>query len=202
MGSVAASGCLWTAPGCCAPSGQGFGTNLRMRATPPDLFFRFVIISCVSWEISRSRGGSSLQEAPGSVELRPRRSQQVRGSLQPQNGGLRALEEAWMATFGLRHFPVKSDVFLCYFGRVKGSLRVVTKSRVIQGGAGKPRAPDRWPESSGRGLENDFLIEAFSVKSARSQLFWVVSRWLQEVSSCVQGSLRRSGEAHSSRTVA
>ena len=63
-----------------------------------------VIISCVSWEISRSRGGSSLQEAPGLLCLK--RSQEVRGSVQPQNGGLRALEEAWMMTFGLRHSPV------------------------------------------------------------------------------------------------
>ena len=66
-----------------------------------------------------------------------------------------------MATFGLRHFPVKSDVFLCFFGRVKGSLRVLTRSRVVQGGAGKPRAPERWPESSGRGLDDDFQVEAF-----------------------------------------
>jgi len=78
--------------------------NLRMRTTPPDLYFRFVIISCVSWEISRSMGGSSLQEAPGL--LCPRRSQEVRGSLQPKS--LRALEEAWMASFGL-----SSLVFFC-----------------------------------------------------------------------------------------
>ena len=36
-----------------------------------------------------------LQVAPGGVELRPRRSQEVRGSLDLQNDGLRALEEAW-----------------------------------------------------------------------------------------------------------
>ena len=53
-----------------------------------------------------------LQVAPGSVELRPGRSQEVRGSPQLQNGGLRALEEAWMTTFCLRHFPVK---FLAIF---------------------------------------------------------------------------------------
>ena len=40
-----------------------------------------------------------LQVAPEGVELRPRRSQEVRGSLELQNGGLRALEEAWMTTF-------------------------------------------------------------------------------------------------------
>ena len=133
-------------------------------------------MSCVRWEISRSRGGSSLQVAPGSVELRPRRSLEVRGSLQPQNGGLRALEEAWMATFGLRHFLVKSGVFLCFFGRVKGSLRVLTRSRVVQEGGGKPRAPERWPESSGRGLDDDFQVEAFSVKSGRFLCFGGVSR--------------------------
>jgi hypothetical protein len=127
-------------------------------------------------------------------------SQEVRESLQPQNGGLRALEEAWMATSRLRHFPVKSGLLLCFFERVKGSLRVLTRSRVVQECAGEARAPDRWPDSSGRGLENDFPIEAFFC--ARFQLFWAVSRWLQEVSSCVQGGLTRSGEAHSSRMVA
>ena len=48
-------------------------------------------------------GGSSwvfgVQVAPEGVELRPRRSQEVRGSLELQNGGLRALEEAWITTF-------------------------------------------------------------------------------------------------------
>ena len=37
--------------------------------------------------------------APGAVKLRPRRSQEVRGSLEFQNGGPRALNEAWMITF-------------------------------------------------------------------------------------------------------
>ena len=87
----------------------------------------------------------SLWVVPGGVDLRPWRSQEVRGSPELQNGGLRALEEAWMTTFRLRHFSVKSGRFLCS---------------------------------------------------------WGVSRWLQEVSSCVQGGLRRSGEAQSSRTVA
>jgi len=79
-----------------------------------------------------------IQVAPEGVGLRPRRSQEVRGSLDPQNGGLRALEEAWMTTFSLRHF-LSSLVIVCpSFG---------------------------------------------------------ASRWLQKVSSCVQGGLRRSGEA-------
>ena len=36
-----------------------------------------------------------LWVAPGGVELRPWRSQEVRASPELQNGGLRALEEAW-----------------------------------------------------------------------------------------------------------
>jgi len=39
-----------------------------------------------------------LGVAPGGVELRPRRYQEVRGSPKLQNGGLRALEEAWITT--------------------------------------------------------------------------------------------------------
>ena len=66
-----------------------------------------------------------VQVAPGGVELRPRRSHEVRGSLELQNGGLRALEEAWMTTFRLRRYPVKSGHFLCLFGRVQGWLREV-----------------------------------------------------------------------------
>ena len=32
----------------------------------------------------------------------------------------------------------------------------------VSGVQGKPRAPEWWPESSGRGLDDDFLSEAFS----------------------------------------
>ena len=32
----------------------------------------------------------------------------------------------------------------------------------VPGAQGKPRAPERWPESFGRSLNDDFLIEAFS----------------------------------------
>ena len=49
-------------------------------------FFQF-------WSFSVLLG--RLQVAPGGVELRPRRSLEVRGSLELQNGGLRALGEAW-----------------------------------------------------------------------------------------------------------
>ena len=100
-----------------------------------------------------------------------------------------------MATFGLRHFPVKSDVFLCFFGRVKGSLRVLTRSRVVQGGAGKARAPDRWPEIFGRGLENDFLIEAFFCQVCS---FSVVLGRLQVAPGGVELRPRRSQEVRGS----
>jgi len=45
-------------------------------------------------------GGSvELQEVSGGVELHSRRSQEVRGRPELQNGGLRALKDAWMTTF-------------------------------------------------------------------------------------------------------
>ena len=37
-----------------------------------------------------------------------------------------------------------------------GSRRCRAASKEVSGGQGKPRAPERWPESSGRGLENEF----------------------------------------------
>ena len=44
-------------------------------------------------------GGSvELQEVPGGVELHSRKSQEVRGRPELQNGGLRALKDAWMTT--------------------------------------------------------------------------------------------------------
>ena len=48
---------------------------------------------CQVWSFSVLLG--RLWVAPGGVELRPWRSQEVRGSPELQNGGLRALEEAW-----------------------------------------------------------------------------------------------------------
>ena len=48
--------------------------------------------SCQVWSFSVLRG--RVQVAVGGLELRPRRSREVRGSLEPQNGGLRALETA------------------------------------------------------------------------------------------------------------
>ena len=50
---------------------------------------------------------------PGGVELRSRRSLEFRGSPELQNGGLRALEEAWN-DFEIEAFSVKSGRFLCF----------------------------------------------------------------------------------------
>ena len=48
---------------------------------------------CQVWSFSVLLG--RLQVAPGGVELHPRKSQEFLGSPELQNGGLRALEEAW-----------------------------------------------------------------------------------------------------------
>ena len=52
---------------------------------------------CQVWLFSGAQG--RLQVARGGVELRPRRSLEVRESQELQNGGLRALGEASMTTF-------------------------------------------------------------------------------------------------------
>ena len=79
----------------------------------------------------------------------------------------------------------------------------------VPGGQGKPRAPERWPESSGRGLDDDFLIEAFSCQvSSFSVLLGRLQlapegvelrlRWSQEVRGSPKlqnGGLRALGEA-------
>ena len=82
-----------------------------------------------------------VQVAPGGVELRPRRSREVRGSPELQNGSLRALEEAWMTTFRLRHFPVKSGRFLCSAAPPGGSwLEAEARSKWVEAGGWKLEA--------------------------------------------------------------
>ena len=139
--------------------------------------------------------------APGGVELRPRRSQEVLGSPELQNGGLRALEEA------RDDFLV--EVFFCQvwsFSVLLGRLQVVP--------GGVELRPRRSLEVRGspelqngrlRALEeawDDFLLEAFFCQVWSFSVLLGVSRCLQEVSSCVPGDPCRSGEAQSSRTVA
>jgi hypothetical protein len=98
---------------------------------------------------------------PGGVELRPRRSLEVRGSPELQNGGLRALEEAW-DDFLLEAFSCQVWSFSALLGRLKvvpGGVEVrprrsleVRGSPELQNGA--PRALKE--------LLDDFLLEAFS----------------------------------------
>ena len=57
---------------------------------------------------------------PGGSELRPWRSQEVKGSPELQNGGLRALEEAW-DDFLLEAFSCQ----VCSFSVVLGRLKLV-----------------------------------------------------------------------------
>ena len=66
-----------------------------------------------------------FQGSRESVRLASRRSEEVRGSLELQNGGLRALKVAWMMIVRLRHFPVKFGRFLWFFGHVQGWPREV-----------------------------------------------------------------------------
>jgi hypothetical protein len=60
----------------------------------------------------------------------------------------------------LRHFLVKSSRVLCFWGVLGGSRRYRAASDEVLGQR-KPRAPERRPESSGRGLDDDFQVEAF-----------------------------------------
>jgi len=66
--------------------------GLRALEEPWDDFL-LEAFSCQVWSFSVLLW--RLQVAPGGVELCPRRSLDLRGSPELQNGGLRALEEAW-----------------------------------------------------------------------------------------------------------
>ena len=65
-----------------------------------------------------------------------------------------------------------NSTFLCYLSSLVvfcasgaslgGSRRCQAASKEVPRGQGKARPPERWRERSGRGLDDDFLIEAFS----------------------------------------
>ena len=61
-----------------------------------------------------------------------------------------------------------------------GSRRCQAASKEVPRGQGKPRPPERWPESSGRGLDDDFLIEAFSCQVWSFSVLLGVSWWFLE----------------------
>ncbi len=70
----------------------GFGTETKKCDFL--IFFESFLHYCLS---------VGVQVAPGGVELRPRRSQVVRGSLELQNGGLRAPGAVSTIISRLRH---------------------------------------------------------------------------------------------------
>ena len=116
-------------------AGRGLDDDFQVEA-----FF------CQVWSFSMLLG--RLQVGSGGIELSPRRSQEVRGSLELQNGSLRALEEAWMTTFRLRNFPVKSGRFLCLWAGTRLAEGSLARSRAVSGGVRKARAPEWWLESA------------------------------------------------------
>ena len=73
-------------------------------------------LSCQVWSSCVRLG--RLEVAQGDVKLRPRSSQEVRGSPELQNGGLRALEEAW-DDFLLEAFLCQVWSFSVLLGRVQ-----------------------------------------------------------------------------------
>ena len=102
-----------------------------------------------------------LHVAPGAVKLRPRRSQEVRGSPELQNGGLRALEEAW-DDFLLEAFSCQ----VCLFSVLLGRLTLVPEGVELRPWRSlEVRGSPELQNGGLRALEeawDDFLLEAFS----------------------------------------
>ena len=94
----------------------------------------------------------SVQVAPRGVELGPRRSQELKGSPELQNGGLRASEDAWMTISRLRHFSVKSGRFLCFGG-------VQVAQGVVEPGPRRSLELRGSPELQSGGLRKDVAKE-------------------------------------------
>ena len=88
--------------------------------------------------------------------------------------------------------PLFGDLVLSSPG---GSRSCRAASKEVSGGQGKTRASERWPESSGRGLDDDFLLEAFS---CQVWSFSVLLGRLQVVPGGVQLHPRRSQEVEGS----
>ena len=159
----------------------------------------YELFSCQVWLFSVLLGRHLV--APGGVELRPRKSLEVRGSPELQNGGLKALEEAW-DDFLL-------EAFFCQvwsFSVLLGGLQVAPRRVELR----PRRFLEFWgsPELQNGGLRaleeawDEFCLRHFPVKSGRFLCFWGMSRWFQEVASCVPGGPSMSGEGQSSRMVA
>ena len=162
----------------CLP-GQGVPRNLTTLSPdgwPGKCLNRKVVIKASPRALRPPFWSSGLpltsRDLLGGVKLRPRRSLEVRGSPELQNGGLRALGKASMTTIPghpwMQGFPITRPAFGSISVRPAMVLCSPFRSQIVR-----------------------FCV-----------LVDFVSRWLQEVSSCVQGGFRRSGEVQSSRTVA
>ena len=144
--------------------------------------------SLVGFCVSRAFPGGPRRRRAASLVPK-----ELRESPELLNGGMRDLEEAW-DDFLTEAFSCQVWSFSVLLERQSGPRRCQAGSQEFPGAQGKPKAPERWPESSGRGLDEDLLIEAFF---CQVWLFSVLLGRLQ-VSSCVRGSPRSSGEAQSS----
>ena len=83
--------------------------------------FLLEAFSCQVWSFSALLG--RLKVSPGGVEVRPRRSLEVRGSPELQNGALRALEELF-DDFLLEAFSCQVWSFSVLLGRLQESPEV------------------------------------------------------------------------------
>jgi len=158
------------------------------------------LIACQEWSFSVCLG--CVLVAAGGVQLRLRRSQEVRGSPEVQNAGLRALQEAWMTTFCSRPFSVKCGSFLCVYGVSWGGAGgIQLLSRRSQEVRGSPKLQNGGLRALEEAWMTTFCLRRFPVKCGCFLCVWVFW-WVQEVSSCVQGGYRRSGEVQRSTTAA
>ena len=71
--------------------------------------------------------------------------------------------------------------------RPGGPKRCRAGSQEVSGVQGKPRAPERRPESFGRCLDDDFPIDAFFLSSLGDFCASEASRWPKDLSSLVPG---------------
>ena len=80
--------------------------------------FLLEAVSCQVWSLSVCLG--RVLVAAGGVQLRPRRSQEVRASPELHNGGLRALEETCSLMKAVKAVSVKFRRFLGSWGCLQG----------------------------------------------------------------------------------
>ena len=104
----------------------------------------------------KSKNPSSLQDWPG-IEVFPAILGCRVSRLLDQPSGPLQCDQRWCY---VHRFVVR--FFVSAFWSISspgGSRRCRAASKEVSGGQGKPRAPERWPESSGRCLDDDFPIE-------------------------------------------